>query len=240
MAAAAIAIFVTTALAVRTVYRNAEYGAPLALWRTVVERRPHGRARMAYATELVTAGRHDEALSQLKQAVSDFPDARYAFGTELVAAGHLEEGVAELQQFIRAAPGRSDRIPARLLLGHALTAQGKLNEGADQFRALLEDNPANERARQGLSDVAQAHVEAARAALDHRASEDAVSHARLALDLDPGIAEAHNLLGVVLASKGQLNDAIVEFRRALENKPDDQQARNNLAHALELSRGGVR
>ena len=106
--AAGLTAIVLAALAVRTVYRNAEYAKPLSLWTTVVERRPHGRARMALATEMVAAGDHAAALPQLREAVPDFPDARYALGTELVIGGRLDEGIAELRQFIAGATAASE------------------------------------------------------------------------------------------------------------------------------------
>lgn len=233
--AATVVTLVAIALGVRTVYRNQEYAVPASLWRTVVERRPHGRARMSYATELVSLGQHDEAIAQLERAVSDFPDARYALGTELVAAGKMDEGARELQEFIRRDPSKPDRIPARLLLGRVFIEQGRLQEAADQFKSVLERDPASGLARQGLGDVITSHVKLAEAALRSGALDEAASHARQAIGADPNSADAHNVFGIVLASQDKLDEAVVEFRRATEISPDHQQARNNLSRALRLS-----
>src|SRR6201999_2089872 len=64
-AAAALAAVVCVPLAIRTVLRNAEYADPLRLWTTVVDRYPHGRARMSLATELAEAGQHEQAITVL-------------------------------------------------------------------------------------------------------------------------------------------------------------------------------
>jgi Flp pilus assembly protein TadD len=117
--AIALLAVVVAALAVRTVYRNRDYDSPLDLWRTVVERRPHGRARFAYANQLMGAGRHDEATEQLRLAVADYPDARAGLGTELLLQGQLEEGISVMNAFVAAGPALPNRIPAKILLAQA-------------------------------------------------------------------------------------------------------------------------
>ena len=133
--------------------RNAEYATPLSLWGTVVDRRPHGRARTALATELIAAGDHAAALPQLREAVRDFPDARYALGTELVIGGKIDDGIAELRQFIQARPQHPNRIPARTLLAQALGLQGKFAEAADELRPILTLAPDSESVHTLLADM---------------------------------------------------------------------------------------
>jgi Flp pilus assembly protein TadD len=108
-----------TALALRTVERNRDYASPLALWQSVVDRRPHGRARMALATQLMEAGRNDDAIAQLRLAVADFPDARAGLGTALLVQGHLDEGISVLDAFVATDPTLPNRAPARALLAQA-------------------------------------------------------------------------------------------------------------------------
>ena len=114
--AAAVAV---TALAIRTIERNRDYESGLSLWQSVVDRRPHGRARFALANELMQAGRHDEATEQLRLAVADYPDARAGLGTELLLQEKVEEGVAVLEAFVDANPSLPNRAPARMLLAQA-------------------------------------------------------------------------------------------------------------------------
>ena len=43
---------------------------------------------------------------------------------------------------------------------------------------------------------------------------------------------AHNNLGMILADRKQLDEAIAHYQKALEIKPDDVDAHNNLGSAL--------
>jgi protein O-mannosyl-transferase len=58
------------------------------------------------------------------------------------------------------------------------------------------------------------------------------------IERNPTAWMAHNNLGTVLLQKGQLDEAIVHFRRALEIAPDHADARANLGSAL-LQKGDV-
>ncbi|MDW8308704.1 MAG: tetratricopeptide repeat protein, partial [Verrucomicrobiales bacterium] len=55
---------------------------------------------------------------------------------------------------------------------------------------------------------------------------------------NPGCWMAHNNLGHLLATRGQIAEAEAHYRKALEQKPDYEEALNNLGHAL-LLRGKV-
>jgi tetratricopeptide (TPR) repeat protein len=62
--------------------------------------------------------------------------------------------------------------------------------------------------------------------------EQAVTRYKRALLLKPNYAEAHNNLGVVLATQGRVDDAVARYRRALSLKPDSADAHCNLGAAL--------
>ncbi len=234
MAAACLCAAVVGALSVRTMFRNREYASPITLWESVVARRPQGRARFALATEYITAGRHDEAIAQLREAVADYPDARAGLGTELLAKGQTAEGIGVLDLFVQANPTNPNRIPARILLGNALLLQDRTDEGAAQFENVLAADPASIAARQGMGLVAR--VRAARFLRQGNVAAAAVQ-AREAVRLTPGDAEAHNIMGVTLASAGQLAEAAREFQETLRLNPQHASASNNLARATALSQG---
>jgi tetratricopeptide (TPR) repeat protein len=206
---AAAATAILALLAVRTVYRNAEYGSPVQLWRTVVERRPHGRARAALATELITSGNHDEAMVQLREAVRDYPDARFGLGTELILEGRVEEGIANLRQFIQAQPSNLNRTPARILLAQALANQGKLQEAVDGFRMVLKDVPTHDGVRANLADVLGALGQ----------HEQALTEYRALLVRQPNSSAIETRLAMSLAKTGRLNEAIDHFRHARDLDP---------------------
>ena len=141
---------VIAALAIRTVYRNREYETPISLWESVVARRPHGRARFALANQFMEAGRHDEAIAQLRAAVTDFPDARAGLGTELLVTGEFDEGIAVLEAFVQSNPSAPNRAPARPLIatGYRGLAERSLQQqqfaqAAEQARKSLQLDPQN-------------------------------------------------------------------------------------------------
>ena len=206
---AAAAIAILALLAVRTVDRNAEYRSPVQLWRTVVERRPHGRARASFATELITSGNHDEAMVQLREAVRDYPDARFGLGTELILEGRVEQGIANLRQFIQAQPSNLNRTPARILLAQALANQGKLQEAVDGFRTVLKDVPNHDGVRANLADVLTALGQ----------HEQALTEYRALLVRQPNSSVIETRLAMSLAKTSRINEAIEHFRHARDLDP---------------------
>ena len=122
------------ALASATVQRNAEYASGLSIWQTVVDRFPHGRARYHLAMELKAAGRQDEAMIQLREAVRDYPDARSILGFTLLDAGRIDEGIDELRAFIRERPSHVNVVVAHGRMGDALLARQRYGEAADEYR----------------------------------------------------------------------------------------------------------
>ena len=59
-------------------------------------------------------------------------------------------------------------------------------------------------------------------------SADGTKNYRLGLPVQPGSPEAHYNLALELRQKGRLEEAIAEYRTAIELKPDFQMAHNNL------------
>ena len=206
--------------------------APVSLWESSVARWPNGRARFSLATEYISAGRHDEAIAQLREAVNDYPDARAGLGAELVMQGRPAEAIGVLNVFIDDKPSAPNRIPARLLLGQALLTQGQIEAAASQFKAILDLDPSSRSANQGVGIVAR--IQAARF-LEQGKVAPAEVEAREALRRNPGDAEAHNILGATLASRGELAAAIQEFQEALRISPEHKSAGTNLARALAMS-----
>ncbi|HYO99411.1 MAG TPA: aspartyl protease family protein, partial [Pyrinomonadaceae bacterium] len=89
--------------------------------------------------------------------------------------------------------------------------QGEFEVAEKIYRALVEKDPANVRARLGLSFVL----------LKQRNLRDAYDHAARVLALDPTSARAHALLGSVLLASGDFRLSIEEFRTALTFKDDE-------------------
>ncbi len=210
-------------LATGTILRNREYESALSMARTIVERRPHGRAHYMLGTELISlGGSHDEAMDQLRDATRDYPGARYALGTELVATGRPDEGIAQLQEFIRLLPSHLNVIPAREMIGRVLMSQGKFDAAAEEFRLLLKTAPSFADAHGYLGDVL----------LAQKRFQDAILHYQEFLKRRPTSARAHANLGLALAESGRLDEAIAAFQRAVEVDPQYVDAHRHLANAF--------
>jgi Flp pilus assembly protein TadD len=69
--------------------------------------------------------------------------------------------------------------------------------------------------------------------------EEAITHYRLALQLNPTDPAVHNNLAVALVEKGMIDEAITHYREALRLNPALDDVRTNLDEAL-AQRGGRR
>src|SRR6476620_4244552 len=74
--------------------------------------------------------------------------------------------------------------------------------------------------QQGIAALKERNLDAARAAFEK------------VVRLSPANAEAHNLLGWVLLSLGQIDSAVVQYEKAIQLKPSFAEAHINLANAL--------
>jgi protein O-mannosyl-transferase len=209
-------------LASGTIQRNREYASAVTLARTVVERRPHGRAHLTLATELLAAGRHDEAMAQFRAAVLDYPKARYSLGVELFNDGKLDEAIEQLQEFVHDEPALLEVIPAREAIGRALETKGRLEQAAEVYRTILRMTPSYAQARARLADVL----------LAQQKFDEAIVQYQEFLQARPATVTVATNLGVALAGRGRMDEAIASFRRAVDIEPQNPNAHRNLANAL--------
>jgi len=247
---------VCVALATATALRNREYKSSRTLAQTVLERWPTAYAHAMVGIELAKIGRHDEAIAQLRQATSGLPKARYHLGGELFNRGEGDQAIGELQQYVAEEPYALEAVRARLMIGQVLLRQRKYPPAIDQFRVVLSMTPGNDDAHTlafGLmGDALFGQEQLEEAARYYRAylsakPDDVAVRGNLAKalfnkgDVDGAAAEArailrisddaaaHDLLGRALGSQGKLEEARIEFERALKIDPNFQQAREDLA-----------
>ncbi len=247
------------ALGARTVARNAEYTSPLTLWALSVERHPHGRARLSYAIELLESGRQDEAITQLREAVVDYPRAKFALGRELAARGDVDEGMPHLRAFVADNPTRADRIPARRMLGRIFASRNQPDAAVDEFKAILQLSPSDSDANASLGDLytsmnRPAEAEAAYRALIGARPTNPEGYLRLAgvltkgdqpaqaidvlqkaIELAPSLPEPRLKLAEVLVRLGEPEKAEDQARQALAISPSD--TAHNLMGAALASQG---
>jgi len=114
---------------------------------------------------------------------------RNALGATYLEVGNVEASVKQLEEAIRLMP---DQAEAHNNLGEALRLRGDLVGAIAHFRDAARLSADN--------DVVQLNL--ANTLGDHGDLDEAIVHFRLGLALNPGVADAHNNLGVALASLG--------------------------------------
>ena len=185
------------------------------------------------------------------EVAPDNAELHNALGWTLFQDGRTVEAVAEYR---RALTTNSGNAKAHNNLALALVELGQLEEAATQFKASLAVEPKAEiysdlgftmarlgEANEALADFqkalaldpncASAHFNLAVTSVQSGDFATAEAHYRKALPGRPS-AETHNGLGFVLARQGREDEAIDEFRKAIDLNPKFTPAYNNLAEAL--------
>lgn len=205
-----------------SIARHDDYRDRLALWQSVVDRRPHGRAHHNLGIELAARQRPAEALEQYRMATPDEPKAHYALAYALAMAGRLADAAAEARQLLARLPDDALAPDAARLLGVALAEQGDHAGAIGAFTHALTMRPSYRDARAGLADSLRAMG---------RWREAAVAY-RIYLGQAPNDAVALGNLGAVLSQDGQVVDAARAFARAVELTPESAAARFNYGVSL--------
>jgi tetratricopeptide (TPR) repeat protein len=226
--ALASAALVCVALAVLTVVRNSEYSSPLALWQTVVDRYPHGRARYNLSVALKAAGREDDAMTMLRASTVDYPEARSVLGFALLDRGDVDEGVRQLRTFLRERPGQYNAVLAHGRLGDAYFARQRYSDAIAEYREYL--------SRRGDQPSAWTNFGIALAA-DGQPAEAARAFARAAA-LEPASAAAHRNLANALLESGDADAALDEASRAEQLAPGDPVVREIIGLARARRQAG--
>jgi tetratricopeptide (TPR) repeat protein len=221
-AGASLLAVVATALAAGTFARNREYASSFLLAQTTLERYPTGTAHHLMGVELMAAGKHEEAIGHLREAIRDAPRAHYGLAVELFNQGKLDEAIEHFREFIRKQPIVLEVLSAHEYIGRAYARQQRWPEAAAEFRQILTMSP---------SDIS-AHNLLAEALFARQEFPEAIVHYQAYLKVRPGDMNALANLGIALIASGKMNEAIAVFRRAVQIDPGNGGAQRNLANAL--------
>jgi len=177
--------------------------------------------RLSLAKALRAQARYEEALNELDlvTVVGAGPDLASEQALTLAMAGRVGEGIALLRREVSSRPdeARLHATLAKLLFGSGASAEGDLATDT-----ALELDPAE--------------LQPLRVRCEYRAATSRLAGARqdcseyLAARSED--AEAHFLLGAVLAKLGEREQAIASYRRSARLDPEDWRPRNNLAELL--------
>ncbi len=199
-----------------------------------------------------SSGKQSEALEDLTRAAQlepTNPEAWYDLGLLQSDLGKKPEALESLQKAVQFDPEFAE---ARNSLGAVLAEMGSTDQAEQCFRAALSDDPNLAAAHGNLANLLVSRNELAQAAWHYeRASgssmdqfnyavtlarmnrlADAQLHLEAAIKADPNMAEAHDLLGGLLETKGSMDAAMKEYREAIRSRPDFGKAHLDLGTLL--------
>jgi tetratricopeptide (TPR) repeat protein len=220
-AIAALAV-VSAALVLATLQRNSEYASEQGIWRTVLDRHPHGRAYYNVGIALDEQGQIEGALDHWRRAVDDEPRAHYALGVRYERMDRNEDAVREYQAFLKRKPDDVQAPDAYVRLGASLGKLGRFDEASQTLEKAVSMRPGNPDARLELGNALlgnQRYVEAEAQYLEH-------------LRLSPDNANALENLGLARIAQGREADAIPPLEKAVALRPEEGRTRLRLANAL--------
>ncbi len=141
------------------------------------------------------------------------PRAHEQLGTALVASGKWHEAIPEYREAIQLDP---DFTSAHANLGNALTQTGRFEEAIRHYNRVRELDPYHVDARINLGHALDM--------LDH--VDESIDAYREAARIDPrranpqALARAHYNLGSAVGRQGDLDNAVAEYREALDLWPE--------------------
>lgn len=181
--------------------------------------RPGGATdpRIRLAGVLAAQGKNDEAISWFEQSLAAKADDGLAHAPLAILYENSGRKVEALQQFAASAARWPDVAEDRFAYGLALLRAG---ETADANRELTEAR------RLSMDDHVAVNSLGVRL-LSAERYEQAAEFFREVVRLRADYAQGHNNLGKALEGMGRIDDAIIEFDRALQAQPGFQQAQFN-------------
>ena len=135
--------------------------------------------------------------------------AHYRLGNLAARHGNAAEAVDHYRQALES---DSQYLPARLELATILARSGQLDDAIDQFRQAIALAPARHR---------RSCVTWERRCLPKGSLRKRWPPSPRALQLDPKLVLAHFNLGVLLANRGDIDEAIGHFRQAIKISPSE-------------------
>jgi tetratricopeptide (TPR) repeat protein len=175
-----------------------------------------------------SSGRLNDAIEKIRKATAldpSLPEKSRRLAEFLAKAGKPDDAQIALRDALRIDPYDEDAwdLSGRILAGKGVTA-----EALYDFERAIRLRPGS---ATHLYDYALALARAGR-------FDEAQERAEASIRADGNLAEAHELIGGLLERKRQLPEAVREYRRALELRPDASRVHLRLGNIL-LAQGNI-
>ena len=224
---------------------------------SILEVKPHHpHAMCMLGTIAHFAGRRDEAMTLLEQAISfnpNFAIAHAKMGAILIHNGENKEALKSIEYALNLNPNLTEAINSKGVIYESL---GRLDEAVAFYQACLKITPnqpevcnniGNIYSKRGqLEDAIKKYKEAININPDYDIALinmgnalqnmgrfiDAIESFIQAITVNPNNPDGHNGLGALLLDMGEVDEAIESFQRAITLAPHHPSATNNYLHTL--------
>jgi protein O-mannosyl-transferase len=230
-------------LSIRTILRNTDWKDSSVLWRKTLETAPqnpwsHNNMGYVYQQE----GNSEEAIREYERAIELKPNMLSSYnnlGSIYYSLGKNEEAIAVYKRLLEINPRY---IKAYNNLGSIYSSMGRKEEALAAVKTSIEIdanyaigyfNLAGMYKEMGKADESERYYLKA-IELDPHLRQGASSSGRLAGNspaINADSAEGHNALGVKFSMSNRHEEAIAEYKKAVELRPDFADAYNNLGNA---------
>jgi len=170
------------------------------------------------ADDHMDAGRPEEALALLEEAVRKAPEAfqiKEKMSRCLERLNRRDEAILAIQSMLQANPRH---LSSLLRMGNLLLDAGRTGPAIEHLQAALAIEESN----------ARTHAHLAKALHREKRWDEAIAHARRSLELSPSYSVIHIELGAILAEKGNVAEAVAVFQKAAELEACRYEANYNL------------
>lgn len=176
------------------------------------------KASLVRADKLFGKGDVNATIPLLRQTIREYPESDWAhvlLGRSLVRSRQLPEAERILKRAVELAP---QSVEAQFRLGVAVYLQKRHQEAAEWFRKAIAQKP----------DFTMAHYNLGYCLKDMGDIAGAIQAFESAAAMDPNNFDAHVNLAMLLANERRFDESRAHWRRAVELRPADRHARQQL------------
>ncbi len=215
------------------------FGRAAALYARAAELEPSDpQLQYALGTALFNDGQFERATAPLERALDEPPgDESLLDGAtsvslrenlrRMLALARFNSGdYGEAAELLRDDPERAANPSLEYAYAVALVRSGRAAQAEEVFAGLLAEN----------ADWPELNVLLGQARAQQNDFETAEEYLLRALELEPGVAEAHGTLGDIYLRQGKLDRAEEALRAELRSHPEDMRAKYTLAVVLDRNR----
>jgi tetratricopeptide (TPR) repeat protein len=175
-------------------------------------------------------GDTDAAAAAFSEAIKLEENNHFAqlfLGTTLMLSNRFEEAISPFKKAAELDPSQSH---VNFYLGHVYSKLGRTDEAIEAYEAEISTHRLS---REAYQDLAKLYVKLgdADASAHERSYLKAIETYEKWIEVSPGDAEVHNLIGYLYSMIDRLDPAIEAFKKAIEADPNNVIAHTNLGTA---------